>query len=217
MGYSYTTAGALCCDYCGSAQGTKRYKCPFGHCPATAACPDCRAKHKDNFARSAHAKCETAEKEYRDREAEKTARLAAGECLRTSALGIGQGSGLYGADPVHVIFRGADGLSEGYIMDSATYHAIPYLVAASPDDYRKHGRLIAAEPDFSESYKRLEPSRTPATPAPLRRPQAQLFGADEGGFCLVAEVATDGARIIREREEKARNQQEEAQKQKELF
>ncbi len=62
-----------------------------------------------------------------------------------------------------------------------------------------------------------EDTRTPPTPAPLRRPQAQLFGADEGGFCLISERTTDGARIIREREEKANNQKQEAQKQKELF
>jgi hypothetical protein len=68
-----------------------------------------------------------------------------------------------------------------------------------------------------EYIRGREDTRTPASPEPLRQPQAQLFGEDAGGFCLVAEVTTDGARIIREREEKASNQKQESQKQKELF
>jgi hypothetical protein len=62
-----------------------------------------------------------------------------------------------------------------------------------------------------------EDTRTPPTPAPLRRPQAQLFGEDAGGFCLVAEVTTDGARIIREREENAIAIREQAKNQKEML
>jgi hypothetical protein len=206
MGYSYTSAGALCCDYCGSAQGTKRYKCPFGYCPATAACPDCRAKHKEDFTREKHDTCRILDEVYRNRNAETIARTAAGEFLRCSALAV-----RFTARDVRVLFRGAAGM-QGFTMDKATYDKIPLLDPASPDDFRKYGELVPAPDNFDDLY-------TPATPTPepLRQPQAQLFGADAGGFCLVAEVATDGARIIREREEQAYNQKQEAQKQKELF
>lgn len=49
------------------------------------------------------------------------------------------------------------------------------------------------------------------------QPPPALFPENAGGFCLVAEVATDGARIIREREEKAIAIREQAKNQKEML
>lgn len=205
MGYSYISAGALCCDYCGSSQGVKRYKCPFGYCPATAACPDCRSKHAEKLSRAAHDTCRILDEVYRNRNAETVARTAAGEFLRCSALAV-----RFTARSVRVLFRGAAGM-QGFTMHKETYDKIPLLDPASPDDFRKYGELYPAPNNFDDLY-------TPApTVEPLRRPQSQLFGEDAGGFCLISETTTDGARIIREHEEKANNQKQEAQKQKELF
>jgi hypothetical protein len=49
------------------------------------------------------------------------------------------------------------------------------------------------------------------------QPPPALFPENAGGFCLVAEVTTDGARIIREREEKAIAIREQAKNQKEML
>ena len=50
-------------------------------------------------------------------------------------------------DRVHVLFQTLAG-HIGYYMAPATYHAIPMGETATPDDYRKHGELIPAPPDF---------------------------------------------------------------------
>lgn len=87
-----------------------------------------------------------------DEQAEKDA-LDGGQALRCSALG---GSDQY-HDRIHVLFRRKDGSTEGWYMASATYHAIPLGTLATPDDYRKHGELIAApnEYDFGGTTKEV--------------------------------------------------------------
>jgi hypothetical protein len=55
--------------------------------------------------------------------------------------------------PVHVLFRrggreARGGEYQGWLMNRRTYHAIPFGVDATPDDYRKHGELIPAPSDY---------------------------------------------------------------------
>lgn len=69
MGYSYTInyrtgKEVLCCDVCGDGDGTaSKVKCPYGYCPAVAACRGCRAakKHLHTPEQRAHCKASAAE------------------------------------------------------------------------------------------------------------------------------------------------------------
>jgi hypothetical protein len=60
--------------------------------------------------------------------------------VRCSALTVG--------DKVHVLFRTKMG-TIGFYMDPATYDSFPLGKHVTPDDFRKHGELIPAPPEFS--------------------------------------------------------------------
>ncbi len=143
MGFCYTNDGRLCCDICGAA-GAKKYRCPFGYCQATAACPRCRRERDELFGRAAHREhgCERLHNEYQAQQDEREAMLGDGKALRCSALGDDSGR-------VHVLFRRHDGQCEGWYMSSETYRSIPLGDNATPDDYRQHGVLSPAADSFS--------------------------------------------------------------------
>jgi len=89
MGYSYQ-GRKLCCDLCGVA-GAVKVKCPFGCCPAIAACPERRKTRKaDVFSREAHIamECDVRAAEYRAEAARETEALAAGQWVRKAAVSI---------------------------------------------------------------------------------------------------------------------------------
>ena len=144
MGYCYNSAsGRLACDACDTDEGVKKRRCPFGYCPADALCAACWTKNQDKLNKAAHRAngCERRHREYLAKQAHEAALLMTGHEIRWSALGDGNGS-------VHVLFRCGNGTTRGYYMAEATYDAIPLLVTATPDDYRKHGPLEDAPPDF---------------------------------------------------------------------
>ena len=135
MGFSYSKDGKLCCDYCGST-GARKYKCPHGYCPSWAACPDCRKIHAKDFSKAAHAKCKIRHEEFVAEERKGQAIIDGGGAVRCAALTHG--------DKVKVIFRQSNERI-AYFMDRETYHAIPLLQVATPDDYRRFGNVVQAE------------------------------------------------------------------------
>ena len=150
MGYIYTKSGKLVCDICGAA-GARKYRCPFGSCPATAACPKCRKEHTAKFGKIAHREygCEKFAAEFKAREELQQRLLDEGKAVRCSALTSGPGR-------VHVLFQTSDG-TVGFEMDADTYHAIDLIAPATPEDYEKFGTLIPAEPtfDFGRTSKQV--------------------------------------------------------------
>ena len=146
MGYSYerTSTGhkALCCDICGKAGGVRKIKCPFGYCQAVATCSDCK-KTKAEELRQHHItnRCEELHNKFQAEEKRKADLIASGKPVRCSALQFNDPS------MVHVLFQMKDG-TIGYKMSRETYHAIELGVPATPDDYRKHGKLEDAPSDF---------------------------------------------------------------------
>ncbi len=137
MGYSYCE-GKLCCDVCGDYGQVRKYKCPFGYCPAIALCPKCKREHPEYTSKEGHRAhdCEKHSQEYHRQEEDKAAIINAGGVVRCAALGHGQS--------VKVIFQGQHD-EQAYLMSQATYDAIPLMVNATPDDYRKHGEVTPAQ------------------------------------------------------------------------
>jgi hypothetical protein len=142
MGYCYE-GRKLCCDICGVA-GAKKYRCPFGYCPATAACSNCRKKHTKTFGKAYHREhgCEKGHNEFVARERQQAELLQAGHYLRCSALSTGP-------QTVHVLFQNASGHTQGFYMPNSVYRAIPLLTSATPDDYAKHGTISPAPDTYS--------------------------------------------------------------------
>ncbi len=144
MGYCYDArTGALACDICDHSGGVRKFKCPFGWCQAIAICPECKAKHPELVTKAYHRKrgCEEQHIKYERLGKERTAMIAAGKFIRSSALWHPKRPGLN----VKVFFQGV-GVGEIYWMSQKTYDAIPILdVNATPDDYRKHGEVVDAE------------------------------------------------------------------------
>ena len=147
MGYSYQRNAngrmILCCDICG-AINARKYACPFGYCQAVAACQTCRKDPKNAhcFGKAGHRKhgCEVSHNKFMQQKAEEESIIAQGGALRKSALATE-------GDTVHVLFLTKTGYV-GYYMNSITYHSIPLMTPATPDDYRKHGELLDAPSDF---------------------------------------------------------------------
>jgi len=118
MGYSYQ-GRKLCCDLCGVA-GAVKVKCPFGCCPAIAACPDCKKTRKsDVFSREAHIamECDVRAAEYAAEREREDAALAAGHWIRKAAIGI--------PGAVKVWFRNLAGETMAVAMSADAYHAFP--------------------------------------------------------------------------------------------
>lgn len=140
MGYCYDLSHRLCCDRCGKAGGVRKRKCPHSYCPPPALCDDCYHAVKDELKAHHERHCKPAAAAYKVREDRRKALEAEGVPVRCSAMSHAK----YG---VHVIFRSGKG-EVGYYMNRETYDAIPLLEVATPDDYRKHGRLRKAPADF---------------------------------------------------------------------
>ena len=144
MGYCYTREGLLCCDSCGNAGGVRKARCPFGYCPPPALCVECRKTNAHKLTKAAHRGygCEAGIRKSQERDALRRAYIAKGIPTRCSALSTG--------DKVHVLFQTGEYGREcvGYTMSHEAYDAIPLLEVATPDDYRKHGTLAPAPPDF---------------------------------------------------------------------
>lgn len=143
MGYSYTTSGLLCCDICGSSGGVRKYRCPWGWCQPPAACGYCRKKRAELFVRPYHRAlgCEKNHKRAVVEQEHRTMLLTNGKAVRCSALNAQD-------DQVHVLFQLLGNRTVGYYMDKSTYHAIPLLEVATPEDYAKHGEITPAPDTF---------------------------------------------------------------------
>ena len=141
MGYSYTMSGLLCCDNCGASGGVRKRRCPFGYCPAAALCVACNRAYPQT--RDVHRVqgCEEGHRQFVARERYVAELLAKGQAVRCSALGQPHGR-------VHVLFRRADGTTEGRYMASDTYDAIRIGEVATPADFAAFGPVEAAPPDF---------------------------------------------------------------------
>ncbi len=158
MGYSYDGAGWLCCDVCGTSGKVKRFRCPFGWCPAIALCAKCRKEHPEYVSKAEHRKrgCEASHLRFEAEKKEKTDLIAAGQFIRSAALYHPERPS---PENVKVIFRGKDG-NQAYWMSIATYHAISLDNNATPDDYRKVGTVLPA--------RSLDLADKEIKPAPVR-------------------------------------------------
>ena len=142
MGYCYQ-GRRLCCDFC-STPGARKHKCPFNWCHATAACAQCRVKHKEHFSKDSHRQngCEVRHNEFMaDRERE-AALLSQGKYLRISALDAGERG-------IHVLFRHGGGQVIGRYMAAEVYQALPLGKPATLDDFGSRAQLLDAPPEYS--------------------------------------------------------------------
>ena len=161
MGYSYTSSGLLCCDNCGASGGVRKRRCPFGYCPSAALCADCNRRYPQIRALHRASGCEKAHLEFEQRERYVRHLLAQGEVVRCSALGVGDGR-------VHVLFRRADGSTEGRFMAQETYRAVRIMEPATPADFAAFGPLEAAPSDFGSgrTSKRVDLQPVDVGPQP---------------------------------------------------
>jgi hypothetical protein len=141
MGYSYV-GRQLCCDVCGDYGHTRKYRCPFGYCPAIALCPKCKREHPEYTSKEGHRKvgCEKAMIKATSHENERKSLLEAGYFVRCSALWHPTRNSTLN---VKVIFRGINN-EEAYWMTDATYKCIPLLANATPSDFENYGTLRKA-------------------------------------------------------------------------
>ena len=141
MGYSYSNNGKLCCDICSKA-GARKYRCPFGHCPAIAACPACRRAKSELFTRAYHAEngCKTGHEKHLAWLAEREHIITEGQAVRCSAMRTDERT-------IHVLFQARD-RTEGWYMSKETYDVLPLLDNFTADDYREHGQLTPAPADY---------------------------------------------------------------------
>lgn len=87
MGYIYSHSGKLVCDFC-NTPGARKVPCPFGYCPAVAACPACRKEFAQQFSRAHHHAhgCEANHNAFVAAKEEKDKLLAAGEFVLCAAV-----------------------------------------------------------------------------------------------------------------------------------
>ena len=143
MGYCYETAtGRLCCDICDKAGGVRKYRCPFGYCQAIALCPKCKKEHPEYTNKAGHRKngCEKRMIQALKDRAKRVAIIERGGFVRCAALSHDKRPG----ENVKVIFVGKNNAEKAFWMSLETYHSIPYLVNATPEDYRRFGPTIEA-------------------------------------------------------------------------
>lgn len=145
MGYIYS-GRKLCCDYCGKPGGVRKIRCPFGWCPATAMCAECKKEHKAETTATwheTHGGCGTRSAAYRKVEEKRVALLAAGEFLRVAAYGPN------GA--VEVTFRNAGGTERIVTMPADVYRAFSLLEPATVGDFERVGVSMGFEMTSSET------------------------------------------------------------------
>ena len=142
MGYTYTRAGGLCCDNCGTSGGVRKVPCPHGWCPSTALCKDCRTKLKPTM-HTWHINCAA-------NSAKATA--ASEDRLRKHAAGMPTlCSGLLTKDRsvVHALFEIGNTVI-GYYMPRTDYDRRndlpPY---PTPDDFKAFTTLTPAPSSFN--------------------------------------------------------------------
>jgi hypothetical protein len=87
---------ALCCDACPTSGGVRKVKCPFGYCPASALCAECRKKHKDKLGKKHHRErgCEKNHLEYVAEEKDRWEKINAGKAVLKAAVGLFDGTGM---------------------------------------------------------------------------------------------------------------------------
>lgn len=131
MGYSYE-GKKLCCDNCGKA-GARKYRCPFGYCPAEALCPECRKAHPEWVSKAYHRQkgCERSHLDYQAEQQRGRDLLAAGKWLRVSAL-------WHPPNRVKVIFKSQTG-EKAYWMTNEEYDRVGLRANATLDDYKVIG------------------------------------------------------------------------------
>lgn len=141
MGYCTDNQGRLCCDICGAAGGVRRYPCPFGYCPQTAACPNCRKLQNKRFCRAAHRAhgCERRHNEMMQRDAERKELIAAGRLVRCAAVQDGPG--------VKVWFESKEGRDHLRWMSSETYQSFELLQNVTLEDFQAVG-LVVESPEL---------------------------------------------------------------------
>lgn len=95
MGYSYDLSGRLCCDACPVSNGVRKVHCPFGYCPATALCKECRKTHKDKLSKAHHRErgCEKSHLAFQAEQDAEKAHHAAGTYTLKAAVGLFDGTG----------------------------------------------------------------------------------------------------------------------------
>ena len=127
MGYSYDSQGRLCCDVCSNSGAVRKYRCPFGYCPAIALCPTCRKTHAHYVSKKTHREhgCEEQSRIFDQHEQEKAQMMASGKFVRCAALGHSDREN-------KVIFRGKDNEEKAYWMSPETYKAIPLFCQCNP-------------------------------------------------------------------------------------
>lgn len=115
MGFSYV-GHSLCCDLC-DAIGARKVRCPFGNCPAIAACPNCRKTRKDALGHEAHRAngCDVAAAKAVAEEQERV-RLIKGGALLSVAAQFCPGDRTH----VRVTFESRDGYHDA-VMPTAVY------------------------------------------------------------------------------------------------
>ena len=162
MGYCFE-GRRLVCDGCGRAEGTTRKrKCPEGWCQAAALCPECWKGAVGAEWRAPHESCAKSHAVAEEQDARKRAILVAGGAVRVAAIATevyGRTNGVPDpaekCDAVLVVFRGGNGQEKCFLMAHATYDAIQLLEPATPDDYAKHGHVVATGRTWEEDYARV--------------------------------------------------------------
>lgn len=160
MGYCYGIGPSgrevLACDICGAAQGdSRKVPCPFGWCPATAACGKCRADpavRAKYLARKVHRDqgCEESSLADKAKRAETTRRLLAGEELRSSATALDEGL-------TQVVFANAfQGRYVWVLMAPETYRAFRYDVDCTVEDFARHGRVVRGPVGYARTPEEIK-------------------------------------------------------------
>lgn len=128
MGYCYDNAGKLVCDICGAVPARK-IPCPFGYCPAIAACEKCRKDHSELFSPGYHRLhgCEESHRKFQEQEEKRKQLIRDGFFVRCSAKRMGDGW-------VLVLFEGRDG-SKGFYMRPEHYDKISLGEIATIEDF----------------------------------------------------------------------------------
>ena len=139
MGYCYDVDGRLCCDVCSSSGGVRKYRCPFGYCPAIAMCPRCRKAHPEYVSKAYHRTrhCEEHALQMRQERQEKERLLDAGHYIRCSALSHN--------GRVKVLFQNKAGNLRAYWMSHRNYEGRGLMVPTTVADYKSHGRVTRAK------------------------------------------------------------------------